>query len=516
MSNLKNFLHLFLMFSFFFGLVANLGAADNYLEKGIAEFKAENYEEALEFFEKAYKENPKDPQITSYLGLTQREMQNHQEAARFFKETININPEASEIKLLLADTFYNIGGYEDALKAVDGAISDGIKPAQSHYLKGLILLKLNRNAGAIGAFKKASELDPSLKQQSDFQIASIYVQEKKYKEAGDTFKGLITSDPTSDWAVFSKDYLAALEKMPPPYRLNVSFGYQYDDNVLAVPLDQSLVDITKQEDWKRIAGVLGEYTLFSKGPWNLRAAYSLNIVQYSKSDYTKSNGQKLFSQDTVSHIISIMPSYNTDKSITSLLLSYNYLEVDYAKYLQTFTVNPLYTFVISGNNLGQVFLKYKKQEYDADFLKIKLGTYLLKEEDKDSNNISGGLGYFYAFAKGNGLFNLKGELEQNDADGSNWDYAGSKLSTGFLYPFFENKLKANIFGEIYRQKFKNTHTIYNKKRRDNIVSAQTSLTYTVLKPLDVSVGYAHIKDDSNISVYEYRKNLYTVNLEYRF
>ncbi len=188
MSNRKNFLYLFLMLLFFFGLVANLGAADNYLEKGIAEYKAENYEEALEFFEKAYKENPKDPQVTSYLGLTQREMQNHPEAARFFKETININPKASEIKLLLADTLYNIGGYEDALKAVDGAISDGIKPAQSHYLKGLILLKLNRSAEAIGAFKKASELDPSLKQQSDFQIASIYVQEKKYKEAGDTFK----------------------------------------------------------------------------------------------------------------------------------------------------------------------------------------------------------------------------------------------------------------------------------------------------------------------------------------
>ncbi len=51
---------------------------------------------------------------------------------------------------------------------------------------------------------------------------------------------------------------------------------------------------------------------------------------------------------------------------------------------------------------------------------------------------------------------------------------------------------------------------------DDIITAQTSLTYTVLKPLDVSVGYAHIKDDSNISVYEYRKNLYTVNLEYRF
>jgi len=130
--------------------------------------------------------------------------------------------------------------------------------------------------------------------------------------------------------------------------------------------------------------------------------------------------------------------------------------------------------------------------------------------------LSAGLGYFYTFAEGNGLLNLRIEGDINDADGKNWDYKGYKVSAGLLYPFINNRLKASIFGEAYHQDFSKIHTIYRKERRDNTYTAQAALTYTIMNPLDVTVGYAHIKNDSNIGVYEYRRNLYTLSLMYRF
>ena len=508
---------IFLLSVFFLISPCVLFAGEDFFEKGIAEFKAENYEEALAFFERAYKEKPNDPRITSYLGLTHREMQNFSEAVRFFKETLKLDPKAAEVKFLLADVLYSMGSYEEALNIIEAAINEGIRPAQSHYLKGLILLKLKKNDKAIEAFKKAKELDPSLTQQADFQIATAYVQEREFKKAETAFKGLITVDPTSDWALFSKDYLEALEKIPPRYRLNIGVGLQYDDNVLTNPIDESLVDIERKKDWKRIFSLFGEYTFYERGPWNMKASYSLNIAQHNKNNYTRKNGiDKAFSLDTVSHTISIMPSYNTEKSVTSLLLSYNYLEVDYIKYRQSLTFNPSYTFVIKGNHLGQVFLKYRKDEFDREWNNRKFGGYQSQEEDRDADNLSGGAGYFYTFSKGYGLFNIRAEAEYNDADGANWDYAGVKGSTGLLYPFINNKLKANIYLEAYHQRYQNSHTIYKMQRRDDILTAQASLTYTVLKPVDMTIGYAHIKDNSNIKVYKYRKNLYTVNLEYRF
>lgn len=493
-------------------------AGDDLLEKGIAEFKAENYEEALTFFERAYKEKPNDPRITSYLGLTHREMQNYSEAVRFFKETLNLDPKAADVKFLLSEMLLGMGNYEEALSVIEDAIKEGVRTAQSNYLKGLILLKMKKNAEAVEAFKKAKELDPLLTQQADFQIAAVYVQEKEFKKAKEAFKGLITVDPASDWALFSKDYLEAIEKMPPPYRFILGFGLQYDDNVLGTPLSEALVDIAKQEDWKRIYSLLGEYTVYEKGPWNIKTSYALNVTQHFEKDYTKKNQRdKVFSQDTVSHTFSIMPSYNTETSVTSLLLSYNYLEVDYTKYKQSFTVSPSYTFIIKGNNnLGQVFFKYRDDEFNFKWNKKKFGAYQHKAEDRDANYFSLGVGYIYTFAKGSGLFNVRLEGDINDADGPNWDYKGMKASAGLLYPFINNKLKANIFGEFYHQDFSNMHSIYRKERRDDTYTAQAALTYNIMKPLDITVGYTHIKSDSNISVYEYKKNLYTVNLEYRF
>lgn len=496
-------------------------SVEDFFEKGITEFKAENYEEALGFFEKAYKEKPNDPRITSYLGLTHREMHNFSEAIMFFKETLKLDPKAAEVKFLLADVLYSMGGYEEALNIIEAAINEGIRPAQSQYLRGLILLKLKKNTEAVEAFKKAKELDPSMAQPADFQIATVYVQEKEFKKAKEVFKGLMTVDPTSDWALFSKDYLDAIEKMPPPYRFILGVGLQYDDNTLANPIDESLVDITKQEDWKRLYSVLGEYTIYEKGPWNIKASYFLNIAQHDKSDYNKKDGTgKVFSQDTVSHIFSIMPSYNTETSVTSLLLSYNYLEVDYIKYKQSFTVSPSYTFIIKGNNLGQVFFKYRKDEFNFEYNKRKFGAYLNKAEDRDASYFSLGVGYIYTFKKGNGLFNVRLEGDINDADGPNWDYAGVKGSCGLLYPFIDNKFKANIFAEVYRQNYSNVHSIYKKiprnTRKDDSYTVQTSLTYNIMKPLDISIGYTHMKTLSNIAVYEFKKNLYTLSLEYRF
>ncbi|MBI4689249.1 MAG: tetratricopeptide repeat protein [Nitrospirae bacterium] len=516
MRSLKIILSVAFFVSVVLGWALILNAAEPLFERGLAEYKAENYEEAVELFEKAYKETTDDPKLTYYLGLTHQEMKDFPEASRFFKETLRLDPKASDARFYLADALYNTGDYEGALNSIEAAIREDVKPAQSNYFKGLILVKLNKNEEAVSAFKRSEQIDPALKQQADFQIASIYMQEKEYKKANEIFKGLITIDPTTDWALFAKDYLDALEKAPLPYRLNLGFGYQYDDNVLAVPIDPSLVDIERQKDWKRIYSLFGEYTLYSSGHWNIKTSYSLNITQHNKSDYQKASGDTVFSQDTVTHGVSIMPSYNTEKSVTSLLLSYSYLEVDYAEYMQTFTAGPSYTFVIGGDHFGQVFLKYKKDEHDFNYLKIKYGTYPLMEEDRDANNFSAGLGYFYSFSKGNGLFNLKVEGTANNADGANWDYTGGRASVGLLYPFIDNKLKANIFAEFYHQQFSNVNSIYNIERRDDTITAQASLTYTILRPLDIGLAYAHVNDDSNIGVFAYRKNLYTASIEYRF
>lgn len=486
-------------------------------ERGVTEFNDENYEEALVLFEEAYKGIQTDPQITRYLALTHREMQNFPEAVRFFKETISLDRRAGDSSFLLADVLYNSREYEEALTVVDTALGEGIRLPESNHLKGQILTKLKRNSEAIEAFKKAKSLDPMLSQPADFQIALVYLDEKKFKKAEEVLNGLITIDPTSDWAVFSKEYLEAILRIRPPYRLTLSAGIQYDDNVLAVPIDQSLIGIKKQGDWKGIFSLFGEYTIYEGKTWSTRASYSINATKHRQSSYPKDNGGVVFSQDTINHTFSIMPSHGTTSGVSAINLSYSYLEIASVPYMFTFAVNPSYTFIINDNQLGQLSLKYKKQDQDQEFFQRKFGSHTAREEERGADNYSGGVGYIYKFAKGNGLVNMRLEGELNDDEhGSNWAYRGVRWSGGLLYPFSNNRVRANLYLEVYNQAFSNINSIYGMRRNDTTTILEPSLTYAVTRSLDLNMEYAYINDYSNISVYRYIKNLYTGKVVFRF
>lgn len=486
-------------------------------ERGVTEFNAENYEEALVLFEEAYKDIQTDPQNISYLGLTHRELQNFPEAVRFFKEAIRLEPKAGDANFLLADVLYNTGDLEEALDEVETALIEGARLAESNYLKGQILLKLKRNSEAIVAFEQAKSLDPALAQQADFQIALAYLDEKEFKKAEALFKGLITIDPTSDWALFSKDYLEAIERVQPPYRLNLSAGVQYDDNVLALPTDYTQFGgMQKKGDWKGLFSLFGEYTLLERGAWDTKASYSLNAIKHSQGSYRKDTGGEVFSQDTVNHTIAVMPSYNTERSVTGIIFSYSYFQLASELYMQTMGVNPSYTFLMDGNHLGQLSLRYRKEDQNLDFYQKKYGALPPEAEERSANNYAGGVGYIYTFSNSNGLINLKLEGELNDASGSDWDYNGIRASGAFLYPFANSRVKANAYLEFYNQAFSNENSIYHMDRNDQTYTMQPSLTYSLTKSLDINLEYTYIHDDSTIDVYSYIKNLYTVNLVLRF
>ena len=486
-------------------------------ESGVTEFNAENYEEALLLFEDAYKETTSDQQIISYLGLTHRELQNLPEAVRFFKEAIRLEPNAGDANFLLADVLYNIGDLEEALDVVETALIEGVRLAESNYLKGKILLKLKKGGEAVEAFNEAKSLDPALAQQADFQIALVYLDEKEFKKAEALFKGLITIDPTSNWALFSKDYLEAIERMQPPYRLNLSAGVQYDDNVLALPTDYvQFGGMQKKGDWKGVFSLFGEYTFLERGAWNTKASYSLNAIKHSQGSYKKDTGGEIFSQDTVNHTLAVMPSYNTERSVTGIMFSYSYFQLASELYMQTIGVNPSYTFLMNGNHLGQFSLRYRKQDQDLDFYQKKYGALPPEAEERSANNYAGGIGYIYTFSNNNSLINLKLEAELNDASGSDWDYNGIRASGAFLYPFANNRVKANAYMEFYKQAYSNKNSIYHMDRNDQTSTIQPSLTYVLTKSSDINLEYTYIHDDATIDVYNYIKNLYTVNLVLRW
>jgi len=507
-------LFLIITVALFFCVPAFAGDA---LERGAAEFRADRFEEALALFEEALKERPDDPNVLMNIGIVHRELQNHDAAIAAFERVLALKPDADDARRYLADLLLAKDRASEAQVILQPALQRRAHPlAEYALLNGMILAKLGKTDEALTAFTEAKALDSRLSQQADFEIATLQVAKKDYEAAQKSFRGLITQDPNSHWALFSEDYLQALEKMPPKWRLIFGTGFQFDSNVFAIPNNPVLVDTDRKSDWKSSTYWLGEATLYESGPFNLKASYNGSYSRYFHKDYTKREpGEMIFSPGAINHTVSLMPSYNTQSSVTSLLLSYANWRVAWAEYQQEFTVAPSHTFAIADNHLGQVMLRYRKTESNFGWSYKKFGQYPDQSEDRDSNDYAAGVGYFYTFLDGAALLSVRAEIDKNDADGRNWDYMGYKASAGLLVPIIKNAVKFNLYTEYYHQRFDNINTMYGIQRKDDIWTVQPTLTFEISKYVDFNLGYAYIKDHSNIDVYKYSKNLFTFGLEFK-
>lgn len=504
------------LFLLFFVLMPGIVAAAGELERGIADFKAENYEEAAASFSQAYRANPRDARAAAYLGMTYKEMQDYPQAVRYLREAYALNPADAEVGAALAEACYTDGKYEEALKTLDSLPLPARTSTASNFMRGLIYSKQQKTGEAISAFTQA-RTDPSLQQQADYQIAAAYVQARDYAKAQSMFQSIIQASPSSTWAAFSREYVDALNRMPSRFRLMLGAGIQYDTNVLGIPKDQQLVDIDRQSDFRRTYALHAEYALVQGPGFGLNVGYNLDIAQYFKKDYDKRTpGTTLFSQDSISNTLWITPSYSTNDYSLSLLLSYNTLEIDYTHYADTYTISPALMVPIAPNHYGQVSLKYKRYEQPTTWSVKKFGGAPADEENRSGNSFSVAFDYFYQFAKGSGLINPRFELESNHAKGINWEYGAAKFSVGIMYPLIEKSLKAGLYSEIYFQNYTNINTFYNVKRRDTIITLQPSLTWTICKPLDLVASFAYINDHSNIDIYKTDRSIVSLGLEYRF
>jgi hypothetical protein len=113
------------------------------------------------------------------------------------------------------------------------------------------------------------------------------------------------------------------------------------------------------------------------------------------------------------------------------------------------------------------------------------------------------------------MFNLKYEFSKEDTKGKNWINNGNRINTGLLIPM-SDRVKLIMSGDLFMQDYKNTHTIFGKKRQDVIYTGSGTLMFEILRGLNVLLQYTHATADSNIAIYDYNRNIYTAGFEYRF
>jgi len=430
-----------------------------------------------------------------------------QEALEHLRDAVTLKPRIKEALVELVEVLYQLykaETFEEAKKWIKVAEKEDIFPAKMAFLKGMILQKEGNNIEAIGSFEKAKALDESLTQSVDIQIAVCYMNERELKKAEEHFRTAVQVNPQSDLASFARQYQDMLEKRleaERPFHLTLGVFGQYDTNVVLKPLDSALApDITDEESRVTATSLRLDYVPVFEGPWLFNAQYSFNGTFHDKFST---------SHDSISNGIYVAPGYNFGTSALNLSARFNHSLVrspDYEEYVGNLNIGFLYRRLLTEKNILETFVGHEtKQYYDPP---------LALEEDRDSRGLNIYFSWVWLFKK-DAFFNLKYEFNNEDTDGANWDNKGHEFALNVTIPLMD-KVKLQMSGQAFLQDYRNIHTVFETKRKDDNYSGMMGLSWEFYKKTNLIAQFTKSKVNSNIGIYEYTRELYSLGIEYKY
>ncbi len=120
----------------------------------------EDYDSAIEYFEKAIKEDEEDSKPIYYkLGWLYNDKEQYDDAIRILVKAIEYDSEDSGYREELGYAYYQKQEYEFALTQLNKAITLDDASKLGYYYKGLCFIATNRKGEAMSMYYKLKELD---------------------------------------------------------------------------------------------------------------------------------------------------------------------------------------------------------------------------------------------------------------------------------------------------------------------------------------------------------------------
>ena len=178
-------------------------------EKGNAEFKKQNYAEAIRYYDEAIDINPKEPTLYSNKGLCEKNLKKYLSSIESYKKALELNPLNTKNLFKLYAVYILVGNYQEALSLVNQCCE--LEPQNTMFKTG------------------KDEVEKLI---DNIKLIQSYCEKGDYERAEEISKQLIDKSPGSK--TFKKEYIKLLlDRVKINDALNeiskVPFGDRMDD-----------------------------------------------------------------------------------------------------------------------------------------------------------------------------------------------------------------------------------------------------------------------------------------------
>ena len=144
----------------------------------------------------------------------------------------------------------------------------------------------------------------------------------------------------------------------------------------------------------------------------------------------------------------------------------------------------------------------------------------LSQDDRSGRYVGGSLAYYYFIKNQTGYFQARFSYTHDFTAGSNWENNSYSLGLSSLYPI-NSGLRVRGFVDLTLQDY--VHDFFNGNpfdmnppRRDRILITGLEITKDIYKGLEFNAHYYFIRDNSNVSIYNYSRHIVGCQFAYRY
>jgi len=512
--------------------VAQQSEADVFVAQAILAYDARKYDEALALLKDALALDPKNVEALYYTGLVLMAQQKTEQAVEVLEKARALAPRDLSILFLLGVAYFALERYDQAEGPLTPVFNERPQTEGIGYYVGLIRYRKKDYQGALKAFRAETSKNPNIQQlvrfYSGLTLAILGLPEQAVAEV-DAALRLQTGSALTGPAERIRDSLASARDSERRFHADVRLGFLYDSNVAVVP--QPSHDPTAESIRRRktatsgeIAALRLEYAWLRTGPWESTVTYS----------FFQTYNNRLPDFNVQNHLVAGALSYRA--AIGSMPFqvgtqySWDYLSLGNDDFLQLHTATVFGTLVENHGNLTTVLGRFQNKDFYAS-------PGQLLDEDRDARNWMIGLTHVFRFAQDKHYIRVGYQFDYEKADGRNFTYAGNRFLAGGQYtlPWGSTRLKydfdlhqrhylhANTLlpvvnpGTREREDFEQNHVVrVEQVLAANIGPASIGCAPTAPCPLTLAAEYQRTVAESNLAVYTYNRNVWSLTLSWQY
>ena len=519
---------------------AQRGDANVLAAQAAIAYDDKRYDAALDLLDSVLTLDPKHERGLFYKGLVYLAQEQPQEAIAPLETAHQLKPTDLDVQHHLGVAYFSVGAYDKAKKFLVPVFEQNPNAENLGYYIGFLKYREKQYGKAVEAFEQNQTLDPDIQQLNRFYrglaLGVLGLPTEALSELEEVQRTQAIS-PLTQASVRIREALSAgqIFGSQKRFRFQISAGGFYDDNVrvnpdpfkpipnVNPPNDPNiLLNNLRRRDTPAggfLTSARADYSFYREGPFEATATYSF---------FQTIHGDGLDEFNIQNHLVGISAFHRGvvwDLPFqVGAQYTYDYLFLDSDGFLSRHTptlsatvVGPTTTLPGLGvvGNLTTLLYRYQVQTF---FRELGARDARFRGDLRDGfNNM---VGFVHAFRVLNDrlILRLGYQYDNQSTDGAAFSYRGNRLLTGAQLQLPWGKMTLRYDYDVHWRNYKNNQTTVVFTDRNGNLSKRDDRQQTHLvqltKPLpynfSITAQYQGIRSRSDIPLYDYSKNSWTM------